>query len=287
MAKKLPSRKASISLYLLVFFINTNAVIEVTTPYHARTFPGEPPVDCPELCSVDLRICGTTKSKCREKSAAMKNLHITETSFSLSCNPAQHVFASLFVPLVHIHQSRAANRPLECHTAGAVTLTIGVTGSYLSHPRMDFIDLSVETGITFPSPHNIGSNSAGVPLKGTICIGLFDWLSAGLETDVILFLNPTPGFQENVCWYLKADHFMRGFSAHLGYSYSRQYNSPLIWYQKICWWDMHTLHFALSFDAARERYPSLPWVEFFYDRTLNGHHIGGYSLIGFRCGTNF
>lgn len=274
-------------VYFLFFALPANGFIEVTTPYHARTFPGEPRLDKQELCSIDMRICGTTKSTCPHRPSNFNNLHLTQTAFFLGCNPIKHGFVTMFLPLVRISQSREAERPLECHTAGPITFTVGATGSILSHPRIDFIDFSVETGLTFPSPHNIGSASAGIPLKGIANIGIFDWLTMGLEADAILFFNPCPGFQKNICWYLKADHFMRGFSANIGYSYSEQSNTPLIWYPSICHWSMHTLHISVSFDAARERHPHLPWLEFFYDRVLNGRTIAGYSLVGFRCGIYF
>lgn len=287
MAKKTALNPIITLIFSLSFTAPLTGFIEVSVPYHARAFPGEPRIDKSELWSIDMRISGTTKSLCHFKPNYFNHLHFTETAFFLACNPAKHAFATLFIPLDHVHQSRAANRPLDWHTAGPVTMTIGATGSYLSHPLIDFIDFSVETGITLPSPGDIGSNSAGLPLKGIASIGIFDWITTGLEADVILFFHPESGFQENICWYLKADHFMRGFSAHIGYSYSKQYNAPLIWYGSLPCWYMHTLHLSASFDAARERHPALPWVEFFYDRVLSGRNIAGYSMIGFRCGVNF
>ena len=274
-------------IYSLFFALPLHGFIEITTPYHARTFPGEPRLDKQELCSIDMRICGTTKSTCHHRANSFRNLHLTQTAFFLGCNPIEHGFATVFLPLIHLSQSREANTPLECHTTGPITFTVGATGSMLSHQRIDFIDFSVETGLAFPSPHNIGSASAGFPLKGVANIGIFDWLTMGLEADAILFVNPCPSFQKNICWYLKADHFMRGFSAHIGYSYSEQSHTPLIWYPDLCHWSMHTLHISVSFDAARERHPHLPWLEFFCDRVLSGHSVAGYSLVGFRCGVYF
>lgn len=287
MAKTTSSKKIAGLLFCSFFSSSLISFIEVSTPYRARSFPGEPRIDKAELCSIDVRVSGTSNGPCRWRPAQLKNIHLSEVAFFLGCNPTDHTFATIFVPSVHLHQSREKNTPLDCHTAGPIAFTIGATGSYLTHPRLDFIDFSVETGITLPSPHNFGSSSAGLPLKGTANIGIFDWLTAGLEADAILFFHPASGFQKNICWYLKADHFLRGFSAHIGYSYSKQTNAPLVWYGCIPCWDMHTLHLSLSFDAARKRHPHLPWVEFFYDRVLSGHTITGYSQIGFRCGIYF
>lgn len=275
---------------LLVFSIFAQPIasfVEVSNPYHARTFPGEPRLDCQELCSIDVRVCGTTKSRCRWHPHAFDNLHITQTGFFLGCNPVPHAFVTMFIPITRVHQCREANVPLECHNAGPITITIGATGSNLSHPRIDFIDFSVETGIALPPSYRFGTRSVGVPLKGAANIGIFDWITTGIEADVIALFSPSPSIQRNFCWYLKADHFMRGFSAHIGYSYSDQSQSPLLWYTSLPCWSMHTAHFAIGFDAARERHPHLPWLEFFYDRVLSGHNIAGYSLVGFRCGVYF
>jgi hypothetical protein len=295
MAKKTELRKEPLSpkiimkklLCTIFFAFPLHGFIEVTTPYHARTFPGEPRIDKQELCSADMRICGTTKSVCRYRPSSFHNLQYTQYAFFLGCNPIEHGFATAFIPFVHLKQSREANKPLECHATEPITLTVGATGSILSHPRLDFIDFSIESGITLPPSHDIGSASAGLPLKGVANVGIFDWLTVGLEADVILFFNPHPSSQKNICWYFKADHIMRGFSAHIGYSYSTQENTPLVWYPALPCWSMHTLHIAVSFDAAREQHPHLPWLEFFYDHVLSGKNISGYSLVGFRCGTYF
>ncbi|MCL5436341.1 MAG: hypothetical protein M1549_00485 [Candidatus Dependentiae bacterium] len=276
-----------ISILLLIISLQTTGFVEVTLPYFARTFPGEPRIARQELISTDLRICGTGKSHLQHLLPCFANMHLTEAAFCIACNPSEHGFASFFVPIVDIEQSRAANVPLRRRTAAPITFTGGVCGSVLSHPRIDFVDFSVETGVTLPSPHRIGSASGGFPLKGTLNVGIFDWLTAGIEGDIIFFIRPLPGMQKNACWYLKADHFMRGFSALIGYSHSSQRCAPVIWYPTLPYWSMHTIHFSVSFDAAREGHPHLPWVEFFYDRVLSGRDIGGYSLFGFQCGVYF
>lgn len=278
-----------IFLSLILCGSGMQSYIDVSSPYIARNFFGEPRLERQGLFSAELRAGGSTHHHAK-KDLSIENhetLQLEEAIFTVTHNPAANIFFCANIPIYHPHKRQSLKPPLECRSVGPIALSCGITQNINSCESLDFIDWSVESGIILPCSKEFGNHGAGFPAKGTICLGIFDWLTIGLEGDLIFFGSPGSSLQKNIGGYLKADHFIRGFSALLGYSHSTQSFTYRIWDYPLKSWNMDTLHLAFSFDAATECLPALPEIEFFYERVLSGEHITKRSLVGFRIGTSF
>ena len=137
-------------------------------------------------------------------------------------------------------------------------LALGWSVNYEETEYFDFVDLTIQGGVTAPlskqtNPHELIDLPLGYNghtsyfVQASSALGLFDWFTAGLCTSASLFNDHTFAqrvktddgqsglvlFQQRCLEeeyapliiagaYLKADHIFRGFSCLLGYSYATQ-----------------------------------------------------------------
>jgi len=291
-----PSKTTWLFSFFFTFAAPCHCFYDVSIPYHARFFPGEPRIAKKHITSFDLRVAGTTEAQhrcCKPQELLATSSH----AIILSCthNPNKYCFVSFTLPFYHIHNEAIIPPELEkkyiydysAKELGISALTTGLTFCFDKNPDLDFIDVAVETGILLP-PSAHRKTGCGILSKVAASTGIFDWLTIGLEADAATFFDIYGGTQYNIGWFLEADHLIRGFSFLLGYSYSRQEPMYYIWHNIVLdRWDMSTLHLSISYDLAREKYPGLPHLEFFYNRLLNGTNVTGNSLVGITIGTTF
>ncbi len=149
--------------------------------------------------------------------------------------------------------------PLRESALSDCTLFMGWTYSYENTVYLDFIDVTLKTGILFPTGKTRNENFVldipfgynghwGIPLSGDISYGLYDWLTFGAHADAVFFFKrtacirmklpneATTGFialgkgearlSTGPVWragaYFKADHFYSGLSFLLAFGYERK-----------------------------------------------------------------
>ena len=146
---------------------------------------------------------------------------------------------------------------------GDLSLLAGWTINHEETEYLDFVDVSLQTGILVPtgkkkSRKNILDIPLGynghyaLPLIIDASLGLYEWLTLGAHGDCLIFFNrnacnhiktsnqtngfiklataPTrvsSGTLSNFGLYVKADHFMSGASLLIGYNYSRKNRDTL------------------------------------------------------------
>ncbi len=212
---------------------------------------------------------------------------------------------------------------------GDVSMLLGFAYNYQETMVLDYIDFSAKCGIIIPSGRERSLNRVfdipsgydghtGIPLQLDAAIGLFDWFTIGAHGDVIPFLSKTTEVRMktdyNQCGpiklakgcalvkqgvlfdlgaYIKADHFARGCSLLIGYSYNKKYkdkltpqdrclfdpcivNSDPILYE----WDMHTLHVLAEYDFAKDNKRFCPRISLFYNWQFAGKNVFKNNTAG-------
>lgn len=278
--------KLKIFLTLTLFSIALDLLpYKLSMPYRARFFPGEPHVVWDNLIQLDLQFGGSDPANYAPHTPEIfehKSIHYV--SFDISYQPYSHIFFEMTGVFDHLKERRSLlmESPIDC------SWDIGaITGGLALHTcpggSVDFIDASFETGFVFPFNRHRALD-IGIPCALYASVGIFDWVTFGGEFDIVpLFSDGQANFQFNGCWYLKADHFMRGFSALLGESFTHQEAEPDYPFD----WEMCTLHLAASYDASQENHPYFPRITFFYDRILSGKNIARNSMIGCAIDVDF
>lgn len=135
-------------------------------------------------------------------------------------------------------------------------LLAGWTNHFQSFEHIDFLDLTIKAGLSFPEETNLqhetlitfpfpSNRHIGFPLSASIATGFLDWLNVGgtilcmpwLETMNVFTMNPTGSnttllvpFQGMAIAhkkafyytsaYIQADHCVKGLSCKLAYSYT-------------------------------------------------------------------
>jgi hypothetical protein len=248
----------------------------------------------------------------------VRSLHITHIS---SKN------LSAIIPPQHV-PSPSCRLPLDCNNLGDntattgfgdLTLRIAYSLSYQKTKKLDFIDVTLQTGILIPTspatdyykPFTIplGYNGHwGLPLSLDVACGAYEWLTLAAHGGLILFADTTKKTNANTpnqcsmvhahqkpLWNLgvlvKADHVMRGLSCTIGYSYAQQSDTRVgtshsLYYEPIIinnptrsGFSLHTLHLALEFDCMREEYWIGPRIAVLYNNVLGGTNIFATSMV--------
>lgn len=139
---------------------------------------------------------------------------------------------------------------------GDLSLQVGWSLNYQETDVLDFLDLTIRSGILVPSSKRqnpnvvfdipLGYNGhAAVPISFDAALGTYDWLTIGGHIGALIFfgdthdvrlktnkaqsgfiklaLDPCAHIEKGNIWeigaYLKADHIVRGFSLLVGYAY--------------------------------------------------------------------
>ena len=189
--------------------------------------------------------------------------------------------------------------------------------------HVDFIDFSIKAGLCFPEETNLNTTTnlfsfpfpanrhIGVPISASIAAGFLDWLTIGgtmicmpwFKTMSIFTMNPTGSnttllipFQgmaiahKNAFYYasayMQADHFIKGLSCKLAYSYTSNGQTTLEPLDTITFptnlvnqnpslqgWYAHTIWGELEYDFCTRDNPNMPTIKLFYTSPLAGKNI--------------
>lgn len=205
---------------------------------------------------------------------------------------------------------------------GDITILLGWTHSFQQTEVLDFVDTSFKFGVLIPSgeekcedqvfslPTGYDGHVAAV-IDGDFAFGAFDWLTLGGHFDVLVFGNKTKCIrlktgqhqsgwfklakgevkrEKGVLWqigsYIKFDHFIRGLSLLLGYSFVSKNHDELTPCdtEKFCpaivnsdemlfGWKMHTLNFIFEYDFSTEKSIIGPRISAYYNLVVGGKRI--------------
>lgn len=215
-------------------------------------------------------------------------------------------------------------------TVGDLTLELGWTESHTNTRYLDYWDTEIKIGVIIPTARhncyhcplliNPGYDGAtGFPLSFNIAAGAYEWLTIGTQITGILFpehtkimgiktdLNQTglirlasstvnlePGNIWGFATYLKADHLAWGFSAALGYQFSKQQKTRLVLPNgspfdchiantdaKLQGWHMHTINLNLECDFASDlNHQYYPQINLTFDLPFSGKYCLRNKMIG-------
>lgn len=207
--------------------------------------------------------------------------------------------------------------PLCQQGLGDTSIYAGWTINYQETYWLDFIDATLKLGVLIPSTHTItttpiplplgNEGHSGIPITFDLAIGAYDWLTVGGHVSALFSQAKnqkigsladsassccTPVSQCTACvksgtkWmtaaYIHADHFIRGLSAIIAYSYAKQENSTITnctvpcSLDNLCFtqaWSMHTLNFKLEYDFARQTSHAGLRLGGFYNLNVGGKRI--------------
>jgi len=220
--------------------------------------------------------------------------------------------------------------------AGDISVLFGWAINYQETVVLDYIDMGIRTGVIIPTSKEQQSElifdipfgydgHLGIPIMVDASIGLFDWFTAGVYGNYILFFDKTHevrmktdpgqcGFLRlakgcalvskgdifDVGGYVLADHFAKGLSLLIGYTYSKKFKDTLTPKNDCIFdpcivntdptrfeWDMHTMHFGLEFDLAHEGNRFSPRIGLFYNWQVAGKRVFKTNMVGATVGFDF
>ncbi len=202
---------------------------------------------------------------------------------------------------------------------GDTTILIGLTHSFQETRELDFVDATARFGVLIPTGSEKNQDQIfslptgydghlGAVFVGELTCGFFDWLDIGGFFNAIVFGNKTECIRmktapaqsgiitlakgeatisRGTIWtvgtYMKADHFVRGFSLLFGYSYAQKNNDTICptnidifppayvnndeVYKSYA---IHTVNFMAEYDFAREGHQFGPRIGIFYNLPVGG-----------------
>jgi hypothetical protein len=220
-------------------------------------------------------------------------------------------------------------QPIHKTGFGDTTALVGWSVNYEDTRWCDYIDATIKTGILFPTGAKRNENKIfdialgynghlGLPVSLAGSIGIYEWLTLGGYAEAIFFgartaqVRMKTAFEQSgliklaqgvatshagTVWltggYVKADHFCRGLSIIIGYSYAQKSNDILtptnqVLFnativnsdQQLASWNRHTLHALAEFDLTQEDNWWGVRLGIFYNRSLGGRHIFKTSMLG-------
>jgi len=217
-----------------------------------------------------------------------------------------------------------------CETGiGDVSVLAGWACNYQETTVLDYIDMAIRLGFSIPSGRELCidrvfdiapgyDGHVGLPILMDGSLGLFEWLTLGAHIDALVFFDKTKmirmktdtcqcgmlklakgcatikkGSIVDVDAYVKADHFARGLSILVGYTYSKK-NRDTLCPQDSCTfdsqivntdqmlqgWDMHTMHFIAEYDFGKEGKRFSPRISGFYNYQFSGRRVFKNSMAG-------
>lgn len=219
-------------------------------------------------------------------------------------------------------------QPFDKTGIGDLTLLGGWTLNYQDTIFLDYVDVDAKIGILFPTAAARDINNPfslplgynrhyGVPLKFDLSFGAWDWFTWGFHLGALFFferkvnmriktsleqngliklaqanINTEPGSIWDVSTYIKADHFMRGLSFLVGYSFNQQdafcftannnaYSTSILLTDELFkQWRMHTLHALVEYDFTQSPCGVGPRIGLLYNYVIDGKRIFDTSLLG-------
>ena len=203
---------------------------------------------------------------------------------------------------------------------GDIAFLAGWAMNHEDTEHLDFIDTDIQVGVQLPTSKDkslnnpfelpLGYPSTGIPLIWNFALGAYEWVTFGARVDALFFTkyNTTlriktdnlqsgmiklatdnvkvcPGSFWNMGLYFKADRIIKGFSALLGYSFtkkdkdvittcSRNFSSIIINSdESLKSWKMQTIHLLFEYDFCDANNRYAPRLGLTYDHIIAGKRI--------------
>ncbi len=259
---------------------------------------------------------------------------ISEAFFSLTQNMYRGIFLYALLPfrslkLKNIYHGAQCDDPFSLSSTcqqgmGDASFYLGWTLNYQETEILDFVDMTIKVGALTPTAPSsacflsLGNdNHVGIPVTLDLAIGVYDWFTYGAHASVVPFLakkrtilfcndsqitqvyaNVHHGLQWLAAGYLQADHFFRGFSLLLAYSYAKKYqdriqscitHSPAscaapVGTCLIPAWSLQTVHFALEYDFTKQFATTGFRLGMFYNVNVAGKNVWTTGIGGGNLG---
>jgi hypothetical protein len=191
---------------------------------------------------------------------AFIDLSPTDAAFPNNKNPIWIAFQNNFTKIL-ARYGLSDTFPLTTTGVGDMAFLLGWTYSYQETTELDFIDVTVQTGVVMPAAKKknedelfslpLGYNGHwAVPIRGVGAIGIYEWLTIGAALEATFFvprgfdmrmktgarqsgiIKLEKGFanvEKGTLWlanvFVKGDHVVRGFSLGFGYTYAQERTS--------------------------------------------------------------
>jgi hypothetical protein len=222
-----------------------------------------------------------------------------------------------------------SSHPFNKTGAGDFTTYIGWTRNYEGTKKLDYIDYTFKAGILAPTGATRNQNNIfalplgydghwGFPFSATVSFGALEWLTWGAYLKTMFFAPKTKKIRlqtdlhqqgliklakgcvtidKGTLWhaglYLKADHFMRGLSFSLGYSFAGKTDDKLTPKDSTLFdptiinsdeqykgWKNHTFHLFFEYDFTQENMKYGPRLGFFYNAQIGGQRVFKTGIFG-------
>ncbi len=217
---------------------------------------------------------------------------------------------------------------------GDISAYLGWSYSYEQTELLDYVDAEFKLGVFIPTgkQQNEGcvfslplgyDGHLGIPIQFNAAIGSFDWMTVGMHVGGIAFVDKVKsirmktdlaqsGFiklaqacanvKKGNIWhaggYFKADHFCRGFSFLVGYTFAQEQRDTILpcdtnlFSEAIAGcsdpmfqgWTMHTVNFIADYDFTTETCLVGPHVGLFYNLQVAGTRTFNTSVGGGQLG---
>lgn len=162
-----------------------------------------------------------------------------------------------------LHANNISMNSIKEHGTSDSTLFAGWSINYENTTHLDFIDLSLQTGVLFPTGRKLNANLLfdiplgynghwGIPWVVDLSIGIYEWLTWGLHNDGVFFFNHNECIPASKCstgllrfdtasariksgpvWrvgsYAKADHICWGLSILMAMTFEQKNRNKIIW----------------------------------------------------------
>lgn len=212
---------------------------------------------------------------------------------------------------------------------GDTSFIFGWAENFEETEHLDFIDIMLQAGVLAPTGRRANPDIAfdlplgynghvGFPLNMSVAFGMYEWFTFGGHVMAMPFKSTCqevrmktstaqngwiklakgyaetkPGSLWQIGTYLKADHFMRGISLLVGYSYSTQrpgsinpkctntFDSSVVCSDSsLLGWKMHTIHILNEWDFLKECGFFGPRIAIFGNIVVGGQRIFDTSIGG-------
>lgn len=242
-------------------------------------------------------------------------------------SPEWQDFLNNFFPILRRHKLSA--RSIENVGLGDISFLVGWSCSYQNTIYLDFIDVAAKIGVLFPTSKKQNLNNIfdlplgynghwGAPLKFDISFGLWEWFTCGLHIGSLYLAEKTkeirmrtsekqnsfikltkgeanidPGIYFDFDIFAKADHFCKGLSILLAYSFNFKerdiikphnqnvFNTDIVNNDSLfAGWNQHVLNVLIEYDFAKRVTDIGARIGFFYNYVIAGKRVFRTPMVG-------